>query len=314
MADHGVSVPEDVRDNILRIYGASDWLDALPGKVAELSERWGLDLDGPAMSGGTHSYAAPVIRRADGTRAVLKVTVADDENAAEPSALHCYDGEGAVRLHEYDPASAALLIERAEPGNALVDEADRLGAVEVAAGVLRRLWRVPGDVPPGFPAFPEVSDLVDRWTRTLPERLATPGGALVGERLVGRAVELLTAFAVPDGPVGLVNRDAHLGNFLAAHRAPWLLIDPKPLLGERAFDAGYLIARQVADRPENAFAWEVVTRVADGLGVGRGRACDWAFVRAVDTVSWMSASGSGDSDFAKAFMAAAEVLDPLAGT
>ncbi|HEY1177432.1 MAG TPA: aminoglycoside phosphotransferase family protein, partial [Phytomonospora sp.] len=288
MGDHGVSVPESLRDNVLRFFGASDWLAALPATVLELREHWGLDPDGPAMGGGTHSYAEPVVRRADGARAVLKVTIADEENAAEPTALRLYAGDGAVRLHTFDTERAALLIERAEPGNALVDETDRLGAVEVAAGVLRRLWRVPGEIPPGFPALPEVSALVARWRRTFPERLARPGGDVLGERPVSLAVELLDALAVPEGPVGLVNRDAHLGNFLAARREPWLLIDPKPLLGEQAFDAGYLIARQVAERPDTAYAWVVVTRVADGLGVGRGRACGWAFVRAVDTVLWMS--------------------------
>ncbi|MEV0644236.1 aminoglycoside phosphotransferase family protein [Phytomonospora sp. NPDC050363] len=311
MADHGVSVPDDVRESILRILGDSAWLDALPATVAGLCEKWGLTLDGPAMSGGTHSYAAPVRRLADGGKAVLKVTVADEENAAEPSALRCYDGDGAVRLHEFDPASAALLIERAEPGNPLVDETDRLGAVEVAAGLLRRLWRVPGEPPTGFPAFPAVSGLIEGWSRTFPARGTAPGGEAVAGKLVARGVELLAAHAVPDGPVGLVNRDAHLGNFLAAGREPWLLIDPKPLLGERAFDAGYLIARQVADRPETPFAWEIVTRVADGLGVDRGRACGWAFIRAVDTALWMSTSGAADHWFAKAFLAAAETLYPL---
>lgn len=311
MADHGVSVPQDVRDTIVRVFGASRWLDELPAKVAGLCEKWGLALDGPAMSGGTHSYAAPVRRLADGTPAVLKVTVPDDENAAEPTALWCFDGDGAVRLYEYDTEAAALLIERAEPGNALVDESDRLGAVDVAAGILRRLWRVPGEIPAGFPALPEVSALVEGWSRRFPDRLAQPGGERTGERLVSRSVELLASYASPDGPVGLVNRDAHLGNFLAARREPWLLIDPKPLLGERAFDAGYLIARQVADRPETAFAWEVVTRAADGLGVDRGRACGWAFIRAVDTALWMGTSGAGDDRFAKACLDAAETLFAL---
>jgi len=312
MADHGVSVPESVQDNIRGAFGRSDWLDALPGKVAALCERWELALDGPAMSGGTHSYAAPVVRLADGTRAVLKVTVADEENTPESTALRCYDGDGAVRLYDHDPASAALLIERAEPGNALVDETDRLGAVEVAAGLLRRLWRVPGEIPAGFPAFPEVLGLVEGWLERFPQKAGEPGGEVLGERLLAQAVDLLTAFRLADGPVGLVNRDAHLGNFLAAEREPWLLIDPKPLLGERAFDSGYLIARQVADRPETDFAWDVVTRVADRLGVGRGRACGWAFIRSVDTVLWMYTSGRGDNEFTKGFLAAVEVFAPLA--
>ena len=33
----------------------------------------------------------------------------------------------------------------------------------------------------------------------------------------------------------LVNQDLHADNVLAAEREPWLVIDPKPLTGEREF-------------------------------------------------------------------------------
>jgi streptomycin 6-kinase len=38
----------------------------------------------------------------------------------------------------------------------------------------------------------------------------------------------------------IVNWDLHLQNVLSAEREPWLLIDPKPLVGDPAFDAGHL--------------------------------------------------------------------------
>jgi streptomycin 6-kinase len=38
----------------------------------------------------------------------------------------------------------------------------------------------------------------------------------------------------------VLHQDFHGGNVLRAEREPWLVIDPKPLVGEREFDAGSL--------------------------------------------------------------------------
>ena len=34
----------------------------------------------------------------------------------------------------------------------------------------------------------------------------------------------------------LLSTDLHAGNVLAARREPWLMIDPKPFIGDPAFD------------------------------------------------------------------------------
>ena len=39
----------------------------------------------------------------------------------------------------------------------------------------------------------------------------------------------------------VVHQDFHGGNVLRAQREQWLVIDPKPLVGERAFDAASLL-------------------------------------------------------------------------
>jgi streptomycin 6-kinase len=40
----------------------------------------------------------------------------------------------------------------------------------------------------------------------------------------------------PHRPDVLLATDMHAGNVLAAHREPWLLIDPKPHVGDPAYD------------------------------------------------------------------------------
>src|SRR5262249_9312364 len=97
------------------------------------------------------------------------------------------------------------------------------------------------------------------------------------------AVESLLA---PAGPDLLVNRDAHLLNILAAEREPWLLIDPKPLVGEAAFDGGWLLIDLLLRDLTAGRARGLAARVGDGLGVDAGRVRAWALVRSAENVYW----------------------------
>ena len=310
-------VPSSVAYRVRSVFGARGerWLAELPVIVGRCCRVWELEVTGPAMTGGTHSYVAPVRMRHGGSRgrmAVLKVPVPDEENRAEASALHCYAGDGAVELYAFDPESQAMLMELAVPGGPLVRQdlsgphmegrADQADKVAVACALYRRLWRVPGALPAGFPGFATVADVVAGWSRELPKVVARHAGGFVDgmSTLVERkCVEL----SVPEGPVGLVNRDTHLGNIVAAQREPWLLIDPKPLLGERAYDAGFLTLIQIEGRLECEFARRVVHRTARLLGVSAERVRSWALLRAVEEVS-----GIPDEPFGRRCMVMANLL------
>ncbi|ADD43902.1 aminoglycoside phosphotransferase family protein [Stackebrandtia nassauensis] len=286
------TVPEPVAELIRDIFeeAGERWLAALPDLIADRCDAWDLEITGEAFTGGTHSYVAPV-RRADGSSAVLKLTVVDEENRAEATALHHYNGEGAVKLYDYDPGTGAMLMELATPGSPLVQQSyegvvlegspENADKIDIASALYRRLWREPVATP-GYPSLPLVRDLVAVWESEIP---ANADGELPAH-LVAQAVDLCRELAKPDGPEGIVNRDTHLGNIVAAQREPWLLIDPKPLLGERAFDAGFFIDKQIHHRPEAGFACQVVARTAEGLGVAPERARAWAFLRAMENAAW----------------------------
>ncbi|MGA8112376.1 MAG: aminoglycoside phosphotransferase family protein, partial [Actinocatenispora sp.] len=150
-----VALPADLAERIPRLFGdrGTEWVTALPGLVGSLCRRWDLTVVGPAFSGGTHSYVAPVRRAGrNGPDLVLKVPVRDDENYAEAAALRCYAGDGAVRLHEVDLDSGGLLLEAADARRSLLAEYEggRLPMEEVvgiAAGLLGALSRPPsGDL------------------------------------------------------------------------------------------------------------------------------------------------------------------------
>lgn len=289
-----ISLPPDVVDNIRTIFTerGERWLARLPGTVHRLCRDWELEVIGESFTGGTHSFVAPV-RRADGEVAVLKVPVTDEENAGEAAGMHCYRGEGAVSLHAFDADSGALLLEWARPGTPLVPQPpiplegrpEYADAIRIACTLYRRLRRPPTGLSPGYPPIPLVADIVTDWSRRLTD------SALVGyltDALTGPARDWCATLTVPDGPELIVNRDTHLGNIVAAEREPWLLIDPKPYLGEAAFDAGFLVLKMVESYPDPdpPLTRQMVAVVAEGLDIDRERARGWAFMRAIEEIAW----------------------------
>jgi streptomycin 6-kinase len=76
----------------------------------------------------------------------------------------------------------------------------------------------------------------------------------------------------------LLHTDLHPGNVLRAQRERWLAIDPKPFIGDPAFDATQHLLNcsdRVRRDPQSTIA-----SFADLLGVERERVRLWIFARA----------------------------------
>jgi streptomycin 6-kinase len=69
---------------------------------------------------------------------------------------------------------------------------------------------------------------------------------------------------------------------LSAEREPWLLIDPKPLVGEPAFDGGWLLIDVLLADCTTRRARLLAARIGDGLGVDGDRVRAWALLRAAE--------------------------------
>jgi YihY family inner membrane protein len=255
------------------------WLAELPGMIDQLRRRWDLTI-GPAFEGGVVGFVAPA-ERGGGDRVVIKVSPVDEETRTEADALRLWDGDGAVRLLDAEPALGALLLERLDPGTSLEEHPDRDEAIAIGCALLKRLWR---PVPPGHP-FPLVRDLAFRWATEIPERfdrLGPPFEAALAEEAAALCAEL----GASTEPTVLANRDYHLGNVLAAQREPWLLIDPKPLVGGPAFDTGHLLRSLLPSVIDRAAVRGLVQRLAGELGLGDEAVRRWAFVRSVEDALW----------------------------
>jgi streptomycin 6-kinase len=74
----------------------------------------------------------------------------------------------------------------------------------------------------------------------------------------------------------------HAGNVLRAAREAWLVIDPKPLAGEREFGLAPLIRGGELGTGREAVLHRL-DRLTSGLGLDRDRARRWAMAQ---TVAW----------------------------
>jgi streptomycin 6-kinase len=276
-----LQIPDEVVQMNIAANGEAGraWLRSLPGMVDELQARWGITV-GPAFRGGVVGFVAPALR-SDGERVVLKVSFVDEETRTEPDALSVWDGKGAVRVLDTDRDRGALLLERLEPGTSLEAYPYRDDAISIACALLRRLWRPVSDPHP----FLAVADLITRWGRELPERFERLGEPFEAT-LLRQAVAMCTELAAPQTQPVLANRDFHLGNVLAAVREPWLLIDPKPLVGEPAFDTGHFLRSLLRPKLDARLAAQLIRRLAGELDLNPERVRAWALLRSVEDALW----------------------------
>jgi streptomycin 6-kinase len=236
-------------------------------RIANAQRRWGLTLGAP-FEDATCSWVAPAVL-ADGTAAVLKIGRPHFEAEHEVAGLRFWNGDGMARLLAADEASGAMLVERCVPGTPLRARPEEEQDI-VIAELLRRLWR-PLTRP--HPFRPLTAMLAFWAAETLAAREQWPDEGLVQEGL--RLFEELPRSA---SAKALLTTDLHAGNVLAAERAPWLAIDPKPFVGDPAYDATQHLlncGERMRRDPEGT-----VRRFAELLEVDAERVRLWLFARA----------------------------------
>jgi len=75
----------------------------------------------------------------------------------------------------------------------------------------------------------------------------------------------------------LLATDLHAGNVLQTAREPWLMIDPKPFIGDRAYDATQHLLNCLGRLRDDSR--DTIERVADVLQVESERVRVWTFAR-----------------------------------
>jgi streptomycin 6-kinase len=292
--------------------GRLDWLERLPPIVAEVAASWSLRLGKPYEPGGMTAWVAPVTD-ASGRPRVLKVGWRHPEAEDEGLGLRTWAGRGTVLLHAERKLgdTFALLLERCDPGVTLASRPEP-EQDEVITGLLPRLWIES----PRHHGFRPLSQMCAQWADAFERNLAA---GQAGPKIeAGRAREAAASQAGPEAgrvrkaPASqagldpglaragvalfrelpataasevLLCTDLHAENVLSSQRERWLVIDPKPYVGDPAYDPLQHMLN-CAERLQ-ADPRGLAAAMADPLGLDRERLLLWLFARCViESAEW----------------------------
>jgi streptomycin 6-kinase len=252
------------------------WLQRLPALLSDVVGRWSISVQSDRPFEASAAWVAAA-STSGGTPAVLKLAMPHMEADDEIKGLSFWAGEPTVALFEADHESGAMLLERCLPGMSLrsvaQQEQDR-----VIATLLHRLWRTP--LYPG--AFRSLSYMVSHWCAETESR----SSLWPDLPLVNRGLRTFEELATSSEDTVLLATDLHAANVLSAERHPWLVIDPKPFIGDRAFDATqHLLNCRERLRADAA---GTIGRFAHLLDLDASRVTSWLFARLVaePRLSW----------------------------
>jgi streptomycin 6-kinase len=252
---------------------------------------WELTPDGePFETEYTRSRLLPVRR---GTRACMLKLAAAPEEVRGAALMAWWDGAGAAPvLARQGPA---LLLERATSPAGLVDMS-RTGedrqAIDILCRTVAELHRPrPGAPPAGLPSLAT-------WFRELAELAG-------GDPRLGRGWRVAEGLLATARDEVILHGDVHHENVLDFGPRGWLAIDPKGLIGERAYDYANIFRnpdQETALLPGRLEAR--LQQVSATVGLDPGRLLRWVAAHAALSAAW-SINSRGDPAWSLAVLEAA---------
>ena len=258
------------------------WFEDLPNMIARLESQWSIEAGDP-FPGIEFNFVAQAVTK-DGDPVVLKIAppFTTTEIHGEAKFLRTCDGNGSVRLLKEDREAKAILIERAMPGQSLVDlyAHDPVGSISPALEVLNTIRMDPPDDMTDVPTL-------DGWFSNF--RNGYPGTGFPESEAL-RAIEIYQELTAERTDLRYIHGDFHPGNIVNSDRSPFLAIDPKGIVGHVGYEAAVFLINIYRWKWEGqggaALLDESVARFADGLGLSPTAIRQWGFVHTVMGAWW----------------------------
>jgi streptomycin 6-kinase len=252
------------------------WLAALPAQVSAIVREWELEIGDPYLPGGQCAWVAPARTRA-GDELVLKLSWRHREAEHEAEGLLHWAGDGAVLCFaaSHLDGTDALLLERCTPARPLGSSLPEPEQDEIIAGLLHRLHAC--ELRPDHP-FRSLEDTCQGWADEFELAYARDRRGL-DPGLARQGIETLRTLPATAPARVLLCTDLHAENVLSSQREPWLVIDPKPVLGDPAFDPIQHMLN--CERRLKTDPLGLARRMAELLGHDPERVRQWLFARCV---------------------------------
>jgi streptomycin 6-kinase len=130
--------------------------------------------------------------------------------------------------------------------------------------------------------FERLDDYAAEWCQSMPREAPADGH---DPDLVEHAVRLAGELAASQPEQVLLHGDFHPSNVLAAARQPWLAIDPKPIVGEPAYDLaqwlGNCVEAAAASADPVAAIRRQIQQFSQLLNLDPARIAGWTFVKSI---------------------------------
>lgn len=276
--------------------------------IARYLDLWQLTPDGEPFE--TNSSWLLRVRSAADTPAILKVPKPSSEELLNAPALEHYGDGAAVRVLKRD--AHAFLMERAEPGVELATlslSGRDSEATNILCDVIAKLhmrpaplgeWKTLGRLALGF----------DRYRRSPNKH------ALLSSELVDRAEATFHELCRSQSQRFLLHGDLHHMNVLKDDSRGWLVIDPKGVIGEIAYETASVLHNPVPHF-EMAADPDVMQRrvriLSDRLRLDPARILRWCFAKDILDHLWTIEDGMDARDFPRSLRVAETAERLLAG-
>ncbi len=263
------------KTNIISIYGnrGKAWLENLPEIVKATARAYGLSDLTPV---GNLSYNYVLSGVQGNAPIILKQSLDIEALRREAAAFAAFAGFGTVKVLAED--KGMLILERVVPGDSLKSyfSARDDEAIYIACTMMKRLHLAPL---PKDGTFPHIKD----WLMALDREWDMPTSYL------HKARQLRDNLLATSSKSVLLHGDLHHDNILFQHDKDWLVIDPKGVIGEPAYEVAAFIRNPIPELVALEIAPSIInnriTTFAKILNLPLSRIIDWCFVQSV--LSWV---------------------------
>lgn len=272
--------------NIISLHNEKgfQWLAELPNIVKHLAVKWSLTEINPVNNMSWHYVA---LAKQKLKPVVLKIGCVEKVSQDEYRALNYFDGHGAIRLLDYDAEHSALLLERAMPGELLKSKHNDIeNTIHIYADTVNTLLHS-SEIPIGFINASHWCEAIDR--------ISDPR---INKQYVDLALQLRSFLLSSVNDERVCHGDLHCENVIH-HQNQWIVIDPKGIIGEVAFEAAAfdLLSSDELKNVQN-LSELILSRtklLSDELHIEQTRLLYWIFLRTVISAQWFAEDGGDPS-------------------
>ncbi|CAN5757862.1 N/A [soil metagenome] len=284
------NLPPTFVRNVLDLCGGlgEKWFSDLPQTIEELSRNWHFKTDKP-FDNLSYNYVAPC-KFSDGKEAVLKLALPlnNPEIFSEEKYLGMQNGKGAVKILNFDKNRRAMLLEKLKPGKHLKEifSGNESETVEIAINLMKKLHRKP----------PESSEfiLLEKWFENF---FSGAENSEFSDYYLNKTKEIFYELSKSSQKF-LLHGDLHHENILSAEREPFLIIDPKGLIGEISYEIAVFLNNHLWWLSPKKNCEEkldyAVRQFSEAFNISQTDLKKWAFAQIVLSAWWTFEDGGGN--------------------